>query len=193
MAEFSKGQDTDAYVWAGAGGTNYGSATELRVGLSGGAYRSYMQWDLSGLLPTGAIISAASLTGAILQVAVSGKASVVRRVTSAWAESTITWNNKPGDTATGEAAWNLPTSGTTFTISGMEALVQDAADNRNGLLSVVLRLRTEIGTAALLRFRSRETLFNTDLSVVYRGGAAQYTGRRAMSGGFSEMSGGFRL
>lgn len=82
--------------------TNYGTHNELMAlsGTHGGAvtqYRSFMAFDLSSI-PENAVILEAKLflysSGDHSQISGSN-ASMLHKINSSWAESTITWSNQP--------------------------------------------------------------------------------------------------
>lgn len=86
----------DSYVDSGNAGTNYGTNTALLIGSSfadpGYIYRSLIQFDLSSYEGVG--VNSATLS--LRCYAQSGSPSVyIRRVTAAWGESTVTWNDQP--------------------------------------------------------------------------------------------------
>lgn len=94
----------DAYVRQTLPTTNYGSETALDVQNWDDAEfpddrRSYVGFDLSGI-PSNAIITSAGFKAYLHEA--QGLSSVyveLRRVTSAWAYNTVTWNNQPSSTA----------------------------------------------------------------------------------------------
>lgn len=109
----------DSYVDGANPGTNHGTNDALFLGSSFFdpgyyIYRSLIEFDLSSYEGVG-------MTGATLSLrcsALSGSPSIyIRRVTAAWVESTVTWNNQPAhdsvtiDTrvvnATGWWDWNV--------------------------------------------------------------------------------------
>jgi hypothetical protein len=93
----------DTTVRQGTPNINYGATTTLRVS-SGTAVnqRTYVRFDLGQCNP--AIPAGATIRLATLRLYASSMTSVCRtvdlfRVTTAWTESTITWNNQPFGTA----------------------------------------------------------------------------------------------
>ena len=89
--------------------TNYGSLTQHQIQywtISGSTMtkRNYLEFDLSSI-PENAIVLSADLTlyGQSFQTILSGSnALYIRKVTESWDESTLTWNNKPASTSTGQ-------------------------------------------------------------------------------------------
>jgi len=79
--------------------TNYGTTTTMDVASATSANRrSYIKFDLSGCAP--AIPASATVRAATLRLYVSTLPAACRtldffRVTSSWAETTVTWNNQP--------------------------------------------------------------------------------------------------
>ena len=89
----------DAYISQAAPATNYGSSTRLDVQNLDAEIpddrRSYVGFDLSGI-PSNAVITSAGFKAYLYEALGSSSVSVqLRRVTSAWAFSTITWNSRP--------------------------------------------------------------------------------------------------
>jgi hypothetical protein len=94
---------TDTEVRQGSPSTNYGSLTSLTVTSSGSANRRIYVWfDLSACSP--AIPASALVQLATLRLYATALPSVCRtlelyRDTTAWVESTVTWNSQPFGTA----------------------------------------------------------------------------------------------
>lgn len=136
-------------------------------------------------LPRGAIISAVTLTIEISLVTggAPGKTMWVRRLVNyPWTTASVSWNSR----ATGRA-WQTPggdyvtyrqvsfvVPGATgpFVISGLEVLAQDAVDNRNGILNLILMAADEApGDDAHFIYRSGNTanaLQRPVLAVTYK-------------------------
>ena len=89
----------DDEVRQGNATTNYGTQTTLNIASSGTANRRvYLSFDLSTCAPP--IPASATVRLATLRLYVTSLPAVCRtidifRVGSAWAESTLTWNNQP--------------------------------------------------------------------------------------------------
>ncbi|MGK5512225.1 DNRLRE domain-containing protein [Brevibacillus formosus] len=83
----------DAMVSENNPNTNYGTVPSMNVGSygTGARNRSFLSFDL-GLVPNNAVISNATLT---LYGSGSPCWVQVRKVTSSWSESIITWGNQP--------------------------------------------------------------------------------------------------
>ncbi len=90
---------SDAEVRQSNGNTNYGTATSLTVTSSGSANRRiYVSFDLtacSPAIPSGATIRLATLR--LFATALPGACRTLDlfRVTAAWTEAAVTWNNQP--------------------------------------------------------------------------------------------------
>jgi hypothetical protein len=111
---------------------NYGNAVEINptawtyfgAGCGAGRYRSLVRFDGLNSLPPGSILQYAELR--LYGVATSGNTNGnssypgapfgttnelwVRQVTSAWTESTVTWNTQPSFTTTGQISVPASTS-----------------------------------------------------------------------------------
>ena len=93
----------DAEVRQSNGATKYGTATSLTVTSSGSANRRvYVSFDLSACSPT--IPSGATIRLATLRLYATALPGACRtldlfRVTAAWTEAAVTWNNQPFGTA----------------------------------------------------------------------------------------------
>src|SRR4051812_40259690 len=100
----------DANARQGSATTNFGATTTMLVSSSGAAnQRVYLQFSLASCSP--AIPSSAIVRLATVRLYATVLPAVCRtvdlfRVTAAWAEATITWNNQPFGTAL-----NNPASG----------------------------------------------------------------------------------
>lgn len=90
----------DSYVYQGSAGTNYGTAETLKIGQdgTGNVYESYLKWDMSSLPSAELILKAELIVNERVHTG-SSTSITVQRVTGAdWAESTITYTNKPSTT-----------------------------------------------------------------------------------------------
>jgi len=154
----------DTFVNQAAPTTPNGS--ELLVTLFDGAatsvIRILLRFDLSSI-PDDAIVSAATMSLYLYEyysVFDGAKEIQCKRVTSAWTESTVTWNTQPTVTATVN-----PTATTIHATLGwvnwnVLALVQDARVNRSDSLDLRLSFTTESGSLSIPRFYSREYTTN---------------------------------
>lgn len=94
---------SDTSVRQGAATTNFGTATALDVASGNNLNRrTYLRFDLtvcSPAIPAGAVIRLATLR--LFMSAVPGACRTIDifRVTAAWTEAAITWNNQPFGTA----------------------------------------------------------------------------------------------
>ena len=90
---------SDAEVRQSKGTTNYGTATSLTVTSSGSANRRiYVSFDLtacSPAIPPGATIRLATLRLFATTLPAICRTLDLFRVTAAWTESAVTWNNQP--------------------------------------------------------------------------------------------------
>ena len=116
----------DAVVWSGQPTSNFGAQQSLNVyawfnsNLASNTFkRAYLEFDL-GQLPSSAVIIDAELNlfhnptdpyeGRSTHFGAND--FYIKRVTSSWSENTITWNNQPGSTTSGQVSVAASTSGT---------------------------------------------------------------------------------
>lgn len=122
----------DAYVNQASPTTNSGTSAELRAKLATGqSTESYLTFNVTGL--SGPVVQAIlQLTTANYAGADTASAPDIRIVTSAWSESTVTWNTKPtysGVLAAGGGAWAYNT---------MRSYDVTAAVSGNGAFSLAM-------------------------------------------------------
>ena len=85
---------------------NFGTATVMRVS---NVDRSLLEFDLSSI-PGGSNVASADLRlcfTSILPLAI-GRTHELNRVTGAWTESAVTWNNQPGGSAGAPVTYAVP-------------------------------------------------------------------------------------
>jgi len=165
MTEVTIHADVDAQIHQQAPDTNYGGSATALVGTTDPSpdkvYRAIMTFDV-GSIPDNATINSATLRlyveDVVADFAVSN--AYVRRMTqSAWEESEVTWNeysNGNGWTSSGGGGDFSTTDQVTFNIGagdfeadadgdigGLADLVEDAIDNRNGELHLIIMQETE--------------------------------------------------
>ncbi len=111
--------------------------------------RSVIEFDLS-VIPEGAIITSALLSLYSFESSINGthstlsgsNASVLKRITEAWEENTVTWNNQPATTAENQLFLPATTSSDQdFIDLNVTVLVQDMMedpDNGHGFLIKLL-------------------------------------------------------
>jgi hypothetical protein len=121
----------DASVRQGSATSNFGTATTNNVASATLANRRlYLSFDLAQCSP--AIPSTAIVRLATLRLYVSGLPAICRtidvfRVTAAWSESTITWNNQPfGTTLNNPAGTSATDAFNAGTPAGCENLTTSA-------------------------------------------------------------------
>lgn len=153
----TQGKDAVLHGLSSQTATNYGA---LDIFLSDawtfsgtpGVLRSVIDFDLSAV-PTSATIVSAGLslyaydqsTGLGQHSTMSGSnASLIQRVTSAWDESTVTWNTQPTTTSVNQitlpATTNVTDNYTGIDVSG---IVQDMVNNPSSSHGFMLRLLDE--------------------------------------------------
>lgn len=104
--------------------TNFGTSNELHVRSELLANRrTYTRFDLNACsIPAGAKVREASLVLHLATAPTSGRTHEAVRITETWAETTLTWLNKPS------AAASATASTTTGTTSGVELTWAVTAD-----------------------------------------------------------------
>jgi hypothetical protein len=117
-----------------------------------GTVRSALGFDLS-FIPSGSVINSARLSlyswdqsgGMGNHSSLSGSnACWLQRITSAWAESTVTWNNQPSTTTANEVALPASTSPTQNYLNiDVTSMVQDMINDPSAGYGMLLRLQTE--------------------------------------------------
>lgn len=90
---------SDSYVNKAAATTNSGTATTLLVNAdSTTTERSFVRFDLSSCapaIPSDALVQTAKVRLTLALVALATRTYDLRRATTSWVESTITWNVQP--------------------------------------------------------------------------------------------------
>jgi len=90
----------DTYANSGDPCANYGSDNGFCSGKSGSSiYRAYLKFDLSGI-PAGNVVTSATLRIDNGFVSDPAPELDVSRISDRWDESTVTWNDQPGDVYT---------------------------------------------------------------------------------------------
>jgi len=91
----------DTYVDSTNPEANYGSENGITSGRQGGSvYRAYVKFDLSSI-PAGQVIIGAILRLENGYISIPAPELEVYRVYDSWDESTLTWNDQPGNAGTG--------------------------------------------------------------------------------------------
>ena len=151
------GPDTgkDAFVWDYHPDNSFGDDDRLDVtAWTGGGVpyvsRIYFQFDLSSV-PFSATINSAELslyfnptTENYNGMHSGANSSIIRRVTNAWEENTVTWNNQPSTTSLHQV--NLPetTSGTQdFLDIDVTQLVSDIVNGDSQNFGFMMKLQVE--------------------------------------------------
>lgn len=114
--------------------------------------RSFIQFNLSSI-PQGAVVTSARLSlyytpnsdeGTHYSSLLYKNTSCLQRVTAPWDESTITWNNQPSTTTSGQVTITASTSGTqNYPNIDVKTLVQYFVNNPSQNYGMMLRLATE--------------------------------------------------
>jgi len=159
MADTTLYPSKDSYISEMAAGGNFGSANVLYVYSSywdenDDNCRTLIEFDISGLPANAHIISA--LLKLTCYDAAAGRTYEFRRITGAWTEGEVTWNNQPVVTNTNGVNHASPSSIGLYSKS-VTAIVQDAVD-----LGVAFGVRikdsneSDESSEDLTRFRSKE-------------------------------------
>ena len=149
----------DAYVSSAAADTNYGTATTMNAGNTGGTQkrRSLVEFVVT-------TYAGKTLLSANLGLYCSAESSVTdyvvgaHEITAAWDELTVTWNNQPANDAVAEATVSITGTAAWFTWD-LTTLVQawlDGASTNNGVKLVNASEATE---------NSAKTFYSSDYSV----------------------------
>ncbi len=149
---------------------NNGTSTVLnvgrdKVGPNTFIFRGLIEFDISSIPTNATVVSGVLTLNAETIVVSSAESSAARRVTAVWNESQATWDDRITSTAWGTAGgdftttdqgtFNLPTSTGPIDIN-LDALVQDAIDNRAGTLSLILMRTSEANPDAQVNFSSSD-------------------------------------
>jgi hypothetical protein len=122
-------------------------------------WRSFFKFDLSCIPPNATVVSSTlslfyantnNFGNAMHSSLSSSNESLLQRVTSAWTENTVTWNNQPTATATDQVILAQSTSGTQdYPNLDVTAIVQQMVSNPNMNFGFLLRLTNETAYAQM--------------------------------------------
>ncbi len=135
---------------------NYGSDNEISAiswtfNSTQSDSRSLLEFDLS-IIPVGAVITDAKLdlyhnpqSNNIGHSTLSGSnACYLRRITQAWSENTVTWNNQPTTTSLNQVQIPISISDTqSYTNIDVTNLINDIYNNPNQSHGIMMSLQTE--------------------------------------------------
>lgn len=161
----------DTYILSTAATTNFDALNLKAATLTTTSYyRTLMHFDVS-VIPSGSTIVSSYLRLFCTQPIAGNSPGQLDRLTqTAWVENQATWNvystgnswtvaGAASDTSTPQVTFTFPTvasdTSNFWTITGMEAMVQDALDNRSGALHFLMKQTTESGNDNLT-FRDSE-------------------------------------
>ncbi len=176
---------------------NYGSNELMNVGFDDAdkndpVYRALLEFDISDLV--GEAIDAASELKVFVYTIDGGQAFTCHRFTKVIVEGEVTWNKNHatsnwaspgGDFAAPTVAFTGPSSTgyqVILTGSGLAAFLQDAIDNRSGIVYMILKADDE-ATQNEWSFRAKEYLGGgqeAKLTVVYDVPAVAGVRRRSL-------------
>jgi len=167
--------DKDAYVISLNPNTNKGASTVIMAAAwtSGGTTfyeRSFIHFNLVSI-PENAVITGATLqlnnaVGLSYGTQYGENGSYLQRVNSSWSETTITWNNQPPATSTGQVVLPKSTSTTQNYIVDITAFVQGWVNGTFANNGVLLKLQNEAKYRRMY-FRSSEHALSPVLKVSY--------------------------
>jgi hypothetical protein len=126
-------------------------------------WRNLFKFDLS-CIPSNATIQTAQLSlfyadsnsygiyaNGLHSSLTNSNESVLQRVTAAWTENTVTWNNQPATTTTDQVILAQSTSGTqNYTNMDVTAMVQQMVSNQSLNYGFLLKLTNEIYYAQMI-------------------------------------------
>jgi len=145
----------DAYLRSLSPNTNYGSHPDYsaHAWTNRGrpvTVRGIVEFDLSALPPQTTIISATlflysyeSRNNGHHSTRSGSNAATISRVTSPWAESTVTWNNQPATTTQNRVGLPATTSSIQDYVVDVTAMVQDMVNDPANSYGFLFRLRNE--------------------------------------------------
>ncbi|MDX6540408.1 MAG: phosphatidylinositol-3-phosphatase [Gaiellales bacterium] len=165
----------DSYVYSGASGTNYGTATAFKHSAS--TYRGLITFDTS-TIPAGSTINSVGLRLYYLTAPGSG-GTAVRPEAGSWAETGVTWANQPAWSSTVLATSATPTANNWTTIA-----LPVSAVTKGGLSSFGMSYTT---SGIIVNVASRESANAPQLLVDYTAGAAA-SPPSATTGGSSNVT-----
>ncbi|MCD4823434.1 MAG: DNRLRE domain-containing protein [Phycisphaerae bacterium] len=181
--------EADAFMYASAADTNYGTGTQLEMKNSGSPIRkSWIRFNIS-TWDSGTAVTSATLK--LTTVYISGTTSSASfnvyalnngtdfgsgRLSEDWSETGITWNNAPGNAAAngldasytthvGSFSWSggEPAAGTEFSVTLSDlAAINDSRNGDDIVTFIVLRTDTNNTNAF---FASRENTNDPELTL----------------------------
>lgn len=161
----SSGKDSE--VKSAAPTTNYNASGRLNVSWAStgsNIERFFVSADLSSI-PSNAIITAATLNLYCYSVDNNLQHPIyIRRVSTSWVESTITWNNQPSATTTGQLSFTHAQTSTANSWHSFNVLthVQDMVNFPSANYGWRISMQTESGTGTkAVNYRDSEQSVNT--------------------------------
>ena len=161
MAEITIEATIDSYMSANFPDSNFDADDEIFVGATyfGGdkvnRHRGIANFDCSAI--AGVVVNSAKLIRYLTAVTNTPHGMVLTRCTrpADWTEAGVTWNKYDGTKAwtTGggdwdastptNITWDSPLSTGNHELLGLKTFVEDAFDNRNNIVSIIIRLSDE--------------------------------------------------
>jgi hypothetical protein len=101
-ATFTLQATADSYVWGNSGTAdmNFGTATTMSVGNSSASFRALVRFDYPAY-PAGCTLNTVVLE-MVPTSGGTGRNHTAKRITAAWTEAAVTYNNQPATTTTGQ-------------------------------------------------------------------------------------------
>lgn len=148
--------------------TNYGASLFLGNDKNSKGYRILLAIDLTEIPPDASIIAAdTKLRLYCSGVSTGGKAGTMYRATASWGEYAVTWNTQPG-TSTPSMTFTTPTGTGWWEMSGanFKTIVEDALQNRDGQLLLLLKVDSEAAPQNYVEFEDEDALGSNTPEVV---------------------------
>jgi hypothetical protein len=167
----------DSRIWSkpdmvnnNAGTSEYGGATAWTWSGVEGVMQLLVQFDLSAI-PTGAVITDAKLSMyhyvSSLNMDNGDNALYIKRITSTWDESTVTWANKPTVTETNKVSVAAFATGTNMLDVNVTQLVKDMITNSNNGFLIMLQTEQKYRTFNAVMSDHAEAAKRPKLVVTY--------------------------
>jgi hypothetical protein len=158
----------DSYANAQSTGTNYGTAVDLLVENGSKSKRSFVRFDVASCVPANGLVLTAQLSLYLVDAPNVNRTWELYRVTGAWTEAGLTWNNQPG--VAGAATASIATGTTNGVWTTWDVLV-DLQAFADGTANQGWRVWDQNDTQNPGRgggFSSREAASNTpSLAITY--------------------------
>ncbi len=151
--------------------TNFGNETFMIIGAAAPTWHSYLQFDLSSI-PSGVVIESAELSVNVSNVNGVSNTITIHKITSAWGEDTITYNNQPSSSASYGTATVSMIGWTAFDVT---EIIADSIDLND--YGIALKYYSHSGEYPFTFYSSEEanSVYHPKLTITYSGGAPAST------------------